>query len=146
MTVSSLLRRTSVALASFGMLLATPAISRADIRGFCTTYSQTTSNAGDCPHCKLVLSHGRKHDTIVITANNGWSAEVDIQPNRRGLASGGGRWRAGTRSTYAGRHFDIDVIRRGRELGIAMWVNDRTAVREIVATFRCTAMHERPTL
>lgn len=106
--------------------------------GFCGNYQQTSSNAGDCPTCTLMIADNPEIQRYFIEANNGWSAEAEWVEGDASVAEGKGQWSAEVGGAYAGKEFDILLSQQGRELTMAMTVSDGSIPGTIEGRFICT--------
>jgi hypothetical protein len=84
--------------------LAAPAAAEDAFHG---EWQQVSSNAGECPTCRITIR--QTGSSLQIIANNDWTAVADAEGRR--TAGGAGFWKRGTRKTYAGKSFDIKLRR-----------------------------------
>jgi hypothetical protein len=118
-------------------LVATMSVARADaqvdqIEG---AWQQIASNAGACPKCRISIDRGSS--SLIVTANNGWSASVttgkDVDLPK---ASGAGRWGAGLTGAMAGKRFNVEFVLNDQRLTMSMVVDmDNGSRRMIQAVF-----------
>lgn len=102
--------------------------------GFCGNYVQTSSNAGDCDNCRLLIADNPKIQKYFVTANNGWEAELSWTHGDDSTAIGSGRWKSNVGGALGGRQFDIDMNQQGRDLHLTMSLPGSGPIR---ATFLC---------
>jgi hypothetical protein len=112
-------------LAGLCATLALASGSAAQSSGFCRSYRQTDSNAGACPSCRLEMAPTEKYAQLRVTANNGWSADVQLERYSLDTASGSGRWQAGA-GAYAGKEFSANFSAAGKTMSMVMTLKDRT--------------------
>lgn len=86
-------------------------------------WQQAASNAGDCPTCQIDIEpRGMSPDVFIVTANNGWSAQVKAFPQGGALAANGmGRWNDDA-GAFAGRIFGLTLTISGGELALRMGI------------------------
>ncbi|MBD9373443.1 hypothetical protein IB238_12515 [Rhizobium sp. ARZ01] len=104
--------------------------------GFAGEWRQIHSNAGQCPTCRISVQQAGS--TLIIDANNGWmaTAEAGDQGNPD-LARGAGSWRSDTNKTYAGKSFELLLVRNDENLHMTMHVRPGTgAARTIRGIFQ----------
>lgn len=103
--------------------------------GFCSMAQQVSSNAGDCPTCRLMIADNPETQMYFIEANNGWSAELFFVEGDESVAAGSGAWgRVG--GAYERAAFDIDVNRQGDQLFLTMTHHNRS-LGTVRASFVC---------
>ncbi|MEO1204787.1 MAG: hypothetical protein AAFV45_00495 [Pseudomonadota bacterium] len=119
-------------------LIGLAAISTGAHAGFCSSYEQTSSNAGHCPTCQLNVKSWPREQAYTVFASNGWQAELNYAGGDSSVAFGGGTWRQGLGHAYAGKSFDIDLSQQGRTLSMIMSTMMNGQRQVIRATFRCT--------
>ena len=88
--------------------LAAPAAAEG---GFDGEWQQVSSNAGDCPSCRITIR--QTGTSLQIVANNDWTAIAETAGP--GTADGAGFWKRGTRKTYSGKSFDIKLRRNDED-------------------------------
>lgn len=103
--------------------------------GFCGMAAQISSNAGDCPACRLTIADNPEIQMYFVEANNGWSAELTFVEGDESVAAGSGRWGA-VGGAFNNAAFDIDINRQGDRLYMTMSHHDR-ALGTVQATFAC---------
>lgn len=82
-------------------------------------WTQIRSNAGSCPHCRVEIA--RTGEGIAVVANNGWAAQLRLpSENDMNIARGGGRWKAGGPSAFAGKFFRLEMVVEGSRLYLLM--------------------------
>ena len=112
------------------------ALSGSANAGFCGSYVQTSSNAGDCPTCTLIIADNPEIQKYFVTSNNGWEAELLWTHGDDSTAAGSGRWNDNVGHALAGRGFEIDMNQQGRTLNMTMSM-PRNNSAPIQATFKC---------
>ena len=117
--------------------LVTFALTNSANAGFCGNYVQTSSNAGDCPTCKLLIADNPEIQKYFVTANNGWEADLSWTHGDDSTATGSGRWNNNVGHALAGRSFDIDMNQQGRTLNMTMSFPGNGNNAPIRATFNC---------
>ena len=115
-----------------GIALIAPATAQAATPGFCRSYVQIASNAGSCSNCRLTMT--AEGSRIQVTANNGWTAIVSVDPRAPSMASGSGLWKPG-HGAYAGRKFVAHFFGHGKTMRLVLAVTNGAVIR---ASFRCT--------
>lgn len=103
--------------------------------GFCSMAAQTSSNAGDCPACHLMIADNPEIQMYFVEANNGWSADLTFVEGDESVAAGSGRWGA-VGGAFNNAAFDIDINRQGDSLFMTMSHRNR-ALGVVQATFVC---------
>lgn len=103
--------------------------------GFCGMAVQTSSNAGDCPTCRLTIADNPEIQMYFVEANNGWSAELTFVEGDESVATGSGRWGA-VGGAFSNAAFDIDMNRQGDRLFLTMSHRDRS-LGTVQASFAC---------
>lgn len=119
-------------LAALCTALAFPAKGEAQSSRFCRSYKQIESNAGACPTCRLEIAPTEKYAQLRVTANNGWTADVQLERYSLDTASGPGRWQPGT-GAYAGKEFSANFSAAGNTMTMIMTLKNRT----IRGKFQC---------
>lgn len=114
--------------------LTTFALSLPAKAGFCGNYIQTSSNAGNCDTCKLMIADNPEIQKYFVTANNGWEAELSWTHGDDSTATGSGRWNRNLGHSLAGKRFDIDMNQQGRRLNMTMSLPGSGPIQ---ATFLC---------
>jgi hypothetical protein len=98
-------------------------------------WQQIESNAGACPKCRISID--QDGSSLIVTANNGWSASVTTGQNT-GLpnASGVGRWGTNLTGAWVGKRFKIDFVLKDQRLTMSMLVDmENGSTRTIHAVF-----------
>lgn len=104
------------------------------------TWQQVGSNAGKCPTCQISI--GQTASSFQVTANNGWSATIEIQDAEDVItATGSGRWNLRETISVSGAPFRADFALRGSRLYMTMLIDSGKARRQTVK-----AVFERPWL
>lgn len=89
-------------------------------------WQQLGSNAGFCGDCTITVQPGvyPGGQTLVVTASNGWQAEVQAPQNELYKANGFGCWCSVRSGPYAGKPFALSIDRKGSELVLVMQATD----------------------
>jgi len=115
---------------------ASSAVAQSDWPGFCGNYVQTTSNAGQCVNCRLLIADNPEIQRYFVESDTGWSAElgwVDADPS---VAAGTGTW-GDVGGVYNRKPFAIDLSRQGAVLSMTMSHYDGALGGPIQATYVC---------
>ena len=98
-------------------------------------WSQVETSAGSCPTCRVEVA--RKGGSLIVTANNGWSASVTLDAAAKPVqATGTGSWASDKRGWVAGRPFDVVFRLIDQRLHMSMQVTMADgAGRRIEAVF-----------
>ena len=102
--------------------------------GFCGNYVQVSSNAGNCPTCRLQIADNPEIRKYFVEASNGWAAELRWVDRNGQQANGSGQWKSNAGGSYAGKRFRVSMSQQGRSLSMAMAVGSQGTVN---ARFRC---------
>jgi hypothetical protein len=102
--------------------------------GFCGNYVQVSSNAGNCPTCRLQIADNPEIRKYFVEASNGWSAELRWVDRTGERANGSGQWKSNAGGSYAGKRFRMSMSQQGKSLSMAMSVGGGGTVN---ARFRC---------
>ncbi len=101
-------------------------------------WQQISSNAGQCPTCRITISGPGPE--LAVQANNGWRAVVRPMA-KSSMLSGSGDWAPNTRRTYSGKPLTARfVLLRDDMLLMEMTVHLGAKKRIIRATFRREAL------
>ncbi|MEL7048288.1 MAG: hypothetical protein AAFO75_04870 [Pseudomonadota bacterium] len=123
--------------AGFASVIGFLLVSSGAQAGFCSTYQQTWSNAGQCPTCQLNIKHWPGEQAYTVFANNGWQAELNYVEGDSSVATGGGTWQKGLGHAYSGKNFDMDLSQQGQQLSMIMSTMVNGQQQVIRAEFRC---------
>lgn len=87
--------------------------------GLLGDWQQLQSNAGACPACRIAIDQAGSG--LAVSANNGWSARINVGRHVDDMAAGGrGQWNGAAGRGYAGRAFDAVFTLRGDRLYLVM--------------------------
>jgi hypothetical protein len=90
-------------------------------------WQQIESNGGACPACRISIS-----PSMVVTANNGWTAAVLAVRGDPATAAGVGRWDPGLADSIAGKPFKIDFVLRDQRLYMSMLVDMKNGSKRAI--------------
>jgi hypothetical protein len=94
-------------------------------------WQQIQSNAGACPACRLSIEPSGA--SLMVTANNGWSATITARQHGAIIeASGAGRWNPGVGGGVAGKAFHADFVLREQRLYMTMSIDMPNGSRRII--------------
>ncbi|MEM1387883.1 MAG: hypothetical protein AAF748_07015 [Pseudomonadota bacterium] len=112
------------------------AVAQSEWTGFCGNYVQTTSNAGQCVNCRLLIADNPETQRYFVEADTGWSAELEWLGGDPSAAAGDGRW--GTvGGVYDQQPFTIDMSAQGDVLYMTMGHADPSLGVPIESTYVC---------
>lgn len=103
--------------------------------GFCGNYKQTSSDAGQCSNCTLMIADNPEIQKYFIESSTGWSAEATWVEGDASVADGRGKWKGGLGHAYSGKNFELSMTQQGKTLDIVM---DHKGTGIIRASYRCT--------
>ncbi len=103
--------------------------------GFCGNYKQTTSSAGQCSNCTLMIADNPEIQKYFVESSSGWSAEATWVEGDASVADGKGKWKSGLGHAFSGKSFELSMTQQGKKLDIVM---DHKGTGIIRASFRCT--------
>lgn len=117
-------------------ILASTAAAQSDWQGFCGNYVQTTSNAGQCVNCRLLIADNPEIQLYLVEADTGWSAELTWVEGDESVASGVGKW-GNVGGPYDNATFSIDLSKQGPVLSMIMSHTHPGLGAPIEATYVC---------
>jgi hypothetical protein len=103
--------------------------------GFCGNYKQTSSSAGQCANCTLMIADNPEIQKYFVESSTGWSAEATWVEGDASVADGTGKWKSGLGHAYSGKSFELSMTQQGKKLDIVM---DHKGIGIIRGSFRCT--------
>jgi len=103
--------------------------------GFCGNYKQTSSDAGQCSNCTLMIADNPEIQKYFVESSTGWSAEATWVEGDASVADGTGKWKSGLGHSFSGKSFELSMTQQGKTLDIVM---DHKSAGIIRASFRCT--------
>lgn len=111
-------------------------------------WQQASSNAGDCDTCTLEVAalsadYSRDFAEFLVSANNGWSAQVTPSSNDGEFANGYGRWDDSVGGAYAGKRFQITLLEEQDTMRMVMQMLDRSLPNAVVASFNRAHLDDR---
>lgn len=102
-------------------------------------WSQTQPNDGKCSDCEVLIEPVFGRDGILlVTANNGWTAQIFYDRNASDVAGGVGRWNTQIGDIPLGEIFDIGMQFRPTGIEMKMRVKDGTTSDWAVTSFQRT--------
>ncbi|MFK8035225.1 MAG: MliC family protein [Hyphomicrobiales bacterium] len=124
---------TLVVSVQFFLLLFTSAQSASSLEG---TWSQTYSNAGECSNCTILIEPvSRRNGMLLVTATNGWAAQLFYDLNADGVAGGVGRWHTNHTGAISAKVFDMVIQTIPAGLEMRMRARDDDKGDWVVSTF-----------
>jgi len=96
------------------------------------SWSATSSNAGDCPTCKIKITKITPH-IISIVSNNGWVGYAYYNSSTDSY-KGASEWKSGQGGSYENVIFLLDIVYENRTLTI----KGKTTKGTIISTYRKT--------
>lgn len=99
-------------------------------------WRQTHSDAGECATCEVLIEPvtGRE-GLLLITANNGWTAQIFYDRNASHVAGGVGRWNALIEPAFAGKIFDVGMQNTGDTMSMRLRTKDGSESNWLHASF-----------
>jgi hypothetical protein len=94
-------------------------------------WQQLESNAGQCPACQISIT--RAASDLLVTASNGWSANViEADSDNSISASGHGRWTSSGNTPLSGSTFTVDFVLKRSRLYMTMRIDMKNGSRRVV--------------
>lgn len=108
------------------------------------TWSQTQSNAGECSNCTVLIEAvSRRDGMLLVTAKNGWTAQLFYDLNADGVAAGVGRWYTNNNGDNSAKVFDMVMRIVPAGLEMRMRARDDATGDWVVSTFnRASALSQ----
>jgi hypothetical protein len=130
--IDNAMRRSSFSFLAIA-LVAGMSMARADaqvdqIEG---AWQQIASSAGACPKCRISIDQGGS--SLIVIANNGWSASITTRENADlPKASGVGRWGTNLTGAWAGKRFKVDFVLKDQRLIMSMLVDMENGSKQMI--------------